>query len=183
VEDDDRLGRASRDDFSVAFSSYLKRNLHALCYEIAKDLFVPKTAISQVLDEIGSKFFIARWVPHKLSAQSKANRVDIWQEMLEILEKLGRQQKNHNITGDKCWIYCDNYHCGQLTTDRVAISPRIRITILSEKIMILAYLTRQRFVSIEILSETERFDSAFFIKTILLSFSQFVSLHHPKIQD
>jgi hypothetical protein len=43
----------------------------------------------------------------------KANRVNICQEMLDVLEKLDPWQKNHAITCDECWIYCDNYHRGQ----------------------------------------------------------------------
>jgi hypothetical protein len=60
VEDDDRLGRQSRDDLSVAVSRYLERNPHASCHEIAENLFVPMTTISLILEEIGSRFFIAR---------------------------------------------------------------------------------------------------------------------------
>jgi hypothetical protein len=60
VEDDDKPGKPSRDDFSVAFSSYLKRNPHASCREIAKDMCVPMTIISRVLEKIDSRFFIAR---------------------------------------------------------------------------------------------------------------------------
>jgi hypothetical protein len=49
--------------------------------------------------------------------------------------------------------------------------------------MILAYFTRQGFVSIEALPETEWFDSAFFTEIILLSLIQSVSLLRPKIVD
>jgi hypothetical protein len=60
VEDDDRPGRSSRDDFSAAISGHLERNPHASYCEIAEDLFVPKTTISRVLEEIGSRVFISR---------------------------------------------------------------------------------------------------------------------------
>jgi hypothetical protein len=68
------------------------------------------TIISRVLEEIGSRFFIVSWGFHEPSAGLKTNRVDICQEMLEILEKLDQQQKNHVITSDEYWIYWDNYH-------------------------------------------------------------------------
>jgi hypothetical protein len=58
VEDDDKPGRPSRDDFSAAVSGHLERNPHASCREISKDLFVPMTTISRVLKEIGSRFFM-----------------------------------------------------------------------------------------------------------------------------
>jgi hypothetical protein len=71
--------------------------------------------------------------PHELSAESKANRVDIYQEILEVMEKLGPRQKNHVITSDECCIYWDNYHRGQWITDRRAVSPQMRTTISSKR--------------------------------------------------
>jgi hypothetical protein len=59
VEDDEKPGRSSRDDFSAVVSGYLERSLYASCREITKDLFVLMTTISRVLEEIGSRFFIA----------------------------------------------------------------------------------------------------------------------------
>jgi hypothetical protein len=59
VEDDDGPERRSRGDFSVAISGYSERNPHASCREIAKDLFIPKTTSSRVLEKIGLRFFIA----------------------------------------------------------------------------------------------------------------------------
>jgi hypothetical protein len=51
VEDDDRPGRFSRDDFSSAVPGSLERSPHVSCREIAKDLFVPMTIISRILEE------------------------------------------------------------------------------------------------------------------------------------
>jgi hypothetical protein len=99
---DDRLERPSRDDFRAPVSRYIERNPHASCCEIAKDLFVPITIISQALEEIESRFFIVRWMPHERSVESKENRVDICQKMLEILEKFGLRQTNYVVTGDEC---------------------------------------------------------------------------------
>jgi hypothetical protein len=77
VEGDDKPGGLSFNALSAAVSSYLENNLTASCREIAKDLFVPKTIIPRVLEEIASRFFSASWVPDELSAESKTNRVDI----------------------------------------------------------------------------------------------------------
>jgi hypothetical protein len=60
VEDDDRSGRPCRDDFSAAVSGYVERNPQASCHESTKNLFIPKTIISRVLEEIGSRFLIER---------------------------------------------------------------------------------------------------------------------------
>jgi hypothetical protein len=91
------------------------------------------------------RFFIARWVPHKLSDELEAKRIEICKEMLEVLEvlevleELDLRQKNHVITGDEFWIYWDNYHHGQWASDCGAVSPRIHITISSEKIVFSIY--------------------------------------------
>jgi hypothetical protein len=77
VEDDDKPGRPSRDDLSVTVSDYLERNLYVLCREIVKDMFVLMTTISRILEEMGWRFFIAKWMSHELSAESKGNGVDI----------------------------------------------------------------------------------------------------------
>jgi hypothetical protein len=60
VEDDDRPGRLSRDDFSAIVPGHLERNPHISCHEISKDLFVLMTIISRILEEIGSGFFTAK---------------------------------------------------------------------------------------------------------------------------
>jgi hypothetical protein len=48
--------------------------------------------------------------------------------------------------------------------------------------MISVYFTRQGFVSIEILPETERFNSAFFTEKVLLSIVRSVSIFRLKMQ-
>jgi hypothetical protein len=93
VEDDERPGRLFSDSLSDLVSYYLNRNPHASCREIAKDLFIPKTPIFRVLDEMGMRFFIARWMPYKLSPELKAKKIKICRELLEILEQLGPGQK------------------------------------------------------------------------------------------
>jgi hypothetical protein len=60
VEDDDKPGRPFCNDFSATVSGYLERNPHASYREIAKDLFLPMTTISRILEKISSRFLIAR---------------------------------------------------------------------------------------------------------------------------
>jgi hypothetical protein len=48
--------------------------------------------------------------------------------------------------------------------------------------MISAYFTRQRFISIEELLETGRFNSSFFVEKIISSLIRSVSLLHPRMQ-
>jgi hypothetical protein len=52
----------------------------------------------------------------------------------------------------------------------------------SKNTMISAYFTRQGFVSIEALPETERFNSTFFTETILVNIVQSLIVSRPKMQ-
>jgi hypothetical protein len=112
VEDDERPGRPSSDSLPDAVSGCLNRNPHASYRKIAKDLFIPMTTILCILDEIGLRFVVARWMACKRLPELKAERIEICKEMAEILEKLGSRQKNHGITRDECWTYWDNCHHG-----------------------------------------------------------------------
>jgi hypothetical protein len=93
VENDERAGRPSSDCLSSAVSSDLNRNTHGSCREIVKDFFILMTIIVRVWDEMGLRFFFARWMPYKLWPELKAKRIEICQEMLDILEQLGPRQK------------------------------------------------------------------------------------------
>jgi hypothetical protein len=89
VEDDGRPGRSSSDSLSDGASGYLNRNPRASYRKIAKDLFIPRTTILHVLDEIGVRFFFARWVRYKPSPELKAKKNEICREMSWILEQPG----------------------------------------------------------------------------------------------
>jgi diadenosine tetraphosphate (Ap4A) HIT family hydrolase len=51
------------------------------------------------LDKMGQRFFFVRWMPHELSAELKAKRVEVCREMLEVLEQLGPRQKAMLLQG------------------------------------------------------------------------------------
>jgi hypothetical protein len=113
---------------------------------------------------------------YKLSSEFTGKRIKTCQEILEVLEQLDRQQKNHLITRDEYWIDWSNYLRGQWTADPAAASPRIRTRYRSKKRTISAYFTRQGFVSVEKLLQTEWFNSTFFAEIILPNIVQFVSV-------
>jgi hypothetical protein len=49
--------------------------------------------ILHVFDEMGLRFFVARWVPYRPSPELKAKRIKICREMLKVLEQLDPWQK------------------------------------------------------------------------------------------
>jgi hypothetical protein len=66
MKDDDTPGLSLGDYFPAVISGYWKISPHASYREIAKDLFVSKTIISGILEEIGSRFLIARLGPRTI---------------------------------------------------------------------------------------------------------------------
>jgi hypothetical protein len=51
-------------------------------------------------------------MPDKVSLELKAKRIEICQEMMEVLGQLGPGQKSYYYRNE-CWIYWDNYFRGQ----------------------------------------------------------------------
>lgn len=46
----------------------------------------------------------ARWIPHLLTEDQKAERVHVCQEWLEMFKNDGRRRLSDVVTGDECWI-------------------------------------------------------------------------------
>jgi hypothetical protein len=64
------------------------------------------------LDDLGLRFFAPTWISHRLSDAQKADRVELSQHMLDMMQELGLKQQKYLITGDESWIYWDNQRRG-----------------------------------------------------------------------
>jgi uncharacterized protein YfaT (DUF1175 family) len=64
----------------------LEKNSHSSSRDISKALFTPKTTIIRLLADIGLKFYQARWIPHRLSEQQKADRMTLSQDMFQMMQ-------------------------------------------------------------------------------------------------
>ena len=64
-------------------------NRHIKQKEIAVALGISKERVGHIIDVLGFRKVCARWVPHMLSDEMKAERVRISQELLECFEKEG----------------------------------------------------------------------------------------------
>jgi hypothetical protein len=51
------------------------------------------------------KFDQARWIPHQLSGQQKADRTTLSRDMFQMIRGLGPTQRNYLIRGDETWIF------------------------------------------------------------------------------
>jgi hypothetical protein len=100
-EDDERPGRRPQNDLGDAVFRFLEKQPHSSSREISKALSSPRTTILRVLDDLGLPFFASRWMPHRLSDAQKADRVELSQHMLDMMQGLGPKQEKYLITGDE----------------------------------------------------------------------------------
>jgi histone-lysine N-methyltransferase SETMAR len=121
--DDERSGRPPQTDSRDIRLRFLEKNPHSSSRDISKALFTPKTTILRLLTDLGLKFHQARWMPHRLSEQQKADRVALSREMLQTVNDLGPKQHKYLITGDETWIFWDNNHREMWAQDREDVPP------------------------------------------------------------
>jgi histone-lysine N-methyltransferase SETMAR len=112
AQDAESSGRPHQNDLDDAVLRFLEKQPHSSSREIGKALYSPWTTILLVLNNLGLRFFSPRWIPHRLSDAQKADRVEVSQHMLEMMQGLGPKQQKYLITGDESWIYKDNQRRG-----------------------------------------------------------------------
>jgi hypothetical protein len=133
------------------------------------------------LDDLALRFFAPKWVPHRLSDTQKADRVELPQHMLDMMQGLGPKQPKYLITGDESLIYWDNQRRGMWTQDRDELPPNVKRTIWSEKTMVSAYFSRCGFVSVAMLLMGQKYNSQFFTETVLSSIEKELAECRPKL--
>jgi hypothetical protein len=57
------------------------------------------------LGDLGLLFFTPRWIPYRLFDALKADRVELSQRMLDMMQGLDPRQQKYLITVDESWIY------------------------------------------------------------------------------
>jgi hypothetical protein len=60
------------------------------------------------MDDLGLHFFAPRWMTRRLYDVPKADRVELSQHMLDVMQGLGPEQQKYLIPGDESRIYWDN---------------------------------------------------------------------------
>ncbi|CAH2001844.1 unnamed protein product [Acanthoscelides obtectus] len=80
---------------------------HVTYREIEASLKISKTLIQQILyEELGVRKLVSRWIPHLLTEEQKAARVNWCQKTLDRFNS-GNPKKVYSIvSGDESWIYC-----------------------------------------------------------------------------
>ena len=82
---------------------------HIAVFAISEEVGISTERVRHILHhELNMRKICARWIPHRLTPEQKANRVTIAQEMLSKLHKrqgVGRNDPlDHVVTGDETWM-------------------------------------------------------------------------------
>ena len=74
--------------------------------DIAKYLGMPSGTVHKILtEELHLQKISARWVPHLLTDEQKANRVKLSKNLLKKFKKLCQRKRCNLLTGDETWVY------------------------------------------------------------------------------
>jgi histone-lysine N-methyltransferase SETMAR len=134
------------------------------------------------LDDLGLRFFAATWIHHRLSDVQTAHRVELFQHMLDMMQGLSSKQQKYLTTADESWIYWNNQHRGMSAQDRDKLPPNVKWTISSKKTMVSADFSCCGFVSVEFLPMGQKYNSQFFIETVLPSIEKKLTECRPKLR-
>jgi hypothetical protein len=77
----------------MQFSDFMTKQPYSSSREISKALYSPRTTILRVLDDLGLRFFAPRWIPHRVSDAQKADSVDPFQHMLDMMQGISPKQQ------------------------------------------------------------------------------------------
>jgi hypothetical protein len=119
---------------------------------------------------------------HHLSDAQKADRVELPQYMLDMMNGLGPKQQKYLITGDESWVCWDNQGHGTWAQDKDELPPNVKQTISSKRTVISAYLSRFGFVSVEFLPMGQKYNSQFVPETVLVGIEKKLVECCPKLR-
>ncbi|CAH1999530.1 unnamed protein product [Acanthoscelides obtectus] len=80
---------------------------HVTYREIEASLKISKISIQKILhEELGVRELVSRWIPHLLTEEQKAARVNWCQKTLDHSNSENSKNVYRIFSGDESWIYC-----------------------------------------------------------------------------
>ncbi|CAH1989423.1 unnamed protein product [Acanthoscelides obtectus] len=81
---------------------------HVTYREIEASLKISKTSIQKILhEELGVRKLVSRWIPHLLTEEQTAARVNWCQKTLDRFNSGNSKNVYSIVSGDESWIYCE----------------------------------------------------------------------------
>ncbi|CAH2016445.1 unnamed protein product, partial [Acanthoscelides obtectus] len=80
---------------------------HVTYREIEASLKISKTSIQKILhEELGVRKLVSRWIPHLLTEEQKAARVNWCEKTFDRFNSVNPKNVYSIVRGDESWIYC-----------------------------------------------------------------------------
>ncbi|CAH1983316.1 unnamed protein product [Acanthoscelides obtectus] len=81
---------------------------HVIYREIEASLKISKISNQTILhEELGVRKLVSRWIPHLLTEEQKATRVNWCQKTLDRFHSGNSKNVYSIVSGDESWIYCE----------------------------------------------------------------------------
>ncbi|CAH2000280.1 unnamed protein product [Acanthoscelides obtectus] len=110
LSDDPRVGApkpAVTQENVDAVRKLIIEDRHVTYREIEASLKISKTSIQKMLlEELLVRKLVSRWIPHLLTEEQKAARVNWCQKTLDRFNSRNTKNVYSIVSGDESWIYC-----------------------------------------------------------------------------
>jgi DNA-binding transcriptional MerR regulator len=98
-------GRPSLKDNNIEILSFLRKCPFPSVRTIADSLKIPASRLyCHLVERIGFKNFLVRWVPHTLASELRQKRVELSSQLVRVLENHQRVGFCDIVTGDESWF-------------------------------------------------------------------------------
>jgi histone-lysine N-methyltransferase SETMAR len=164
------------DDSDEAILSVLDENPFASVRQLSRLTHIPATTVYPRLTE--SLGFTARhlgWVPHALSEEQMAQRVELSRELLRILQVQHDRAWHYIVTLDELWLYLSTDHELIWLPHGEKVPERERHTVQSKKFMPTIVWNPRQFHLMNVLPKGCKFNSSHYITEILSPLSEWRS--------
>ncbi|CAH2007245.1 unnamed protein product [Acanthoscelides obtectus] len=111
LSDDPRVGApktAVTQENVDAVRKLIIEDRHVTYRDIEASLKISKTSIQKILHEALGVRLVSRWIPHLLTEEQKAARVNLCQKTLDRFNSGNSKNVYSIVSGDESWIYSDH---------------------------------------------------------------------------
>jgi hypothetical protein len=130
------------DDIDAEILEALRKFPFSSVRTIGDSLGIPASTVdSHLVERIGFKNYILRWVPHMLTVELREKRVQLSTQLLQLLESQQRIGFRDIVTGDESWIlqHYDHRQIWCVSADEVPT--KVSSTITAPESMLTVFLS------------------------------------------
>jgi histone-lysine N-methyltransferase SETMAR len=169
--DKQRSGRplTAADEFHRKADELIKDSRWIIQRDIAAKLGISQERVSHMIAVLQYRKICARWVPRMLTAEMKASRVIVCQQLLSQYEKQGEEFLHSVVTADEMWVHhyeSESKH--QSTEYHHKVSPakkKFKTQALARKLMATVFWDADGFIHLGFLESGTTINSERYIRT------------------